>query len=60
MKEDRGKLTTEKRNPLSENIDKLSTREILSLINKEDERIAESVFNVFQQTSQDLNSAVDQ
>ena len=43
MKEDHGKLTTEKRNPLSENIDTLSTKEILTLINEEDQKIAEAV-----------------
>jgi len=43
MNEDRGKLITEKHNPLSEDIDKRSTREILQLINEEDHKIAKAV-----------------
>lgn len=55
MKSDRGKLTTEKRNPLSENIDKLSTHEILAIINKEDHKIAASVKAIIPQ----IEKAVD-
>ena len=39
MKNSRGELTTEKQNPISNNIDKLSTVEILTLINHEDHLI---------------------
>lgn len=38
-----GLLTTERRNPRSRDIDSLDTREILSLINREDARVAPAV-----------------
>lgn len=43
MKEDRGKLITEKRNPISKDIDKHSTHQILTIINEEDHKIAGAV-----------------
>lgn len=46
MKINRGNLTTEKQNPNSMNIDTLSTREILELINKEDSYISTVVKKV--------------
>lgn len=55
MEEDRGKLTTEKRNPISENIDTLSTEEILTLINEEDHNIAGAVKAIIP----DIEKAVD-
>ncbi|WP_026691315.1 N-acetylmuramic acid 6-phosphate etherase [Alteribacter aurantiacus] len=39
-------LTTEKRNERTKNIDQLSTKEIITLINKEDQEVANAVQNV--------------
>lgn len=38
-----GKLTTEQRNPASEGIDRLSTIDMLTVLNSEDRKVAESV-----------------
>ncbi len=43
MMKDRHKLTTEKRNPRSRNIDTLSTLEMVSCINDEDERVIKAI-----------------
>ncbi len=43
MKHDRSKLTTEKRNENSRNIDQLSTEQIVDVINTEDMRVAPAV-----------------
>lgn len=43
MKHDRSKLTTEKRNTNSRNIDQLSTEQIIDVINNEDMRVAPAV-----------------
>jgi len=43
MRPDRSKLTTEKRNPRSRDIDRRSTLEIVDLINAEDARVAPAV-----------------
>jgi N-acetylmuramic acid 6-phosphate etherase len=48
-------LTTEQRNPLSQNIDQLSTREILEIINDEDRKVAEAVKNTHPQ----IEGAID-
>lgn len=43
MLKDRSKLTTEKRNPRSAEIDRCSTREIVQIINSEDAKVARAV-----------------
>lgn len=49
-------LTTEQRNPLSQNIDQLSTREILEIINDEDRKVAEAIKNVHPQIERAIES----
>lgn len=49
-------LTTEQRNPLSQNIDQLSTREILEIINDEDKKVAEAIKNVHPQIERAIES----
>jgi len=43
MLKERSQLTTEKRNPLSADIDRLSTRQIVALISDEDRKVAPAV-----------------
>lgn len=49
-------LTTEQRNPLSQKIDQLSTREILEIINDEDRKVAEAVKNTHPQIEEAIES----
>ena len=44
-----GNLTTEQRNPASENIDKVSTLEMVKIINDEDKKVAAAVEKVLPQ-----------
>lgn len=55
MKIDLSKLVTEKRNQASEQIDTLSTAEILTIINNEDKKVALAI----EQTLTDITQAVD-
>ena len=55
MKTDLHKLLSESRNPDSEQIDRLSTREMLKMINNEDQKVALAV----EQTIPDISEAVD-
>ena len=52
---DRRDLTTEKPNPKSSNIDKMSTREILEEINNEDAKISSALKSAIPQ----IEKAVD-
>lgn len=59
MKIDLSLLTTEGRNTLSENIDMLSTKEMLRVINAEDQKVALAVEKVIPVITQAVNAIVD-
>lgn len=54
-----GSLTTEQRNPLSLGLDRMSTVEILTLINEEDRRVPEAVAQVLPKIGQAVDLAVE-
>lgn len=53
------RLTTEQRNPASEKIDQLSAIEIVQLINREDQRVAEAVGKESQRMAAAVDAIVD-
>ena len=55
----RNELTTEARNPHSENLDELSTEELVQLINREDAKVAAAVAEQTAQIAQAIDLVVD-
>ena len=56
---DISKITTEKRNDLTKNIDFLSTKEIIKIINKEDEKVTQAVKIALPQIELVINEVVN-